>query len=86
VLVGRDRGRGEAAVAAVKGRSGSRAVALKRCDFTSLTQIRALAADVVASHPKLHVLVNNRQLPPSRRRRDQHLVPRALVIPGLCSR
>jgi retinol dehydrogenase-14 len=59
VLVGRDRMRGEAAVAAVKRRSGSTAVALMRCDFSSLTQIRALAADVVASHPKLHILVNN---------------------------
>ena len=59
VLVGRDHARGEAAVAAVKRRSGSTAVALMRCDFTSLTQIRALAADVVAARPRLHVLVNN---------------------------
>jgi retinol dehydrogenase-14 len=59
VLVGRDRTRGEAAVAAVKRRSGSRAVTLMRCDFTSLTRIRALAADVVTSRPKLHILVNN---------------------------
>ena len=33
VLVGRDRARGEAAVAAVKRRSGSGAVALRLCDF-----------------------------------------------------
>jgi NAD(P)-dependent dehydrogenase (short-subunit alcohol dehydrogenase family) len=59
VLVGRDRTRGEAAVAAVKRRSGSSAVTLICCDFTSLTQIRALAADVVTSRPKLHILVNN---------------------------
>jgi NAD(P)-dependent dehydrogenase (short-subunit alcohol dehydrogenase family) len=59
VLVGRDRARGEAAVAAVKRRSGSNAVALMHCDFTSLAQIRALAADVVASRPRLHVLINN---------------------------
>jgi retinol dehydrogenase-14 len=59
VLVGRDRARGEAAVAAVKKRSGSRAVALMRCDFASPTEIRALAAEVVASRPKLHILVNN---------------------------
>ena len=59
VLVGRDRARGEAAVAAVKRRSGSTAVALMRCDFASLAQIRALAADVVASRPRLHILVNN---------------------------
>jgi NAD(P)-dependent dehydrogenase (short-subunit alcohol dehydrogenase family) len=59
VLVGRDRARGEAAVATVKRRSGSKAVALMLCDFTSLAQTRALAADVVGTRPKLHVLVNN---------------------------
>jgi retinol dehydrogenase-14 len=57
--VARDNVRGEAAVAAVKRRSGSQAVTLMRCDFASLTQIRALAASVVASRPKLHILVNN---------------------------
>jgi NAD(P)-dependent dehydrogenase (short-subunit alcohol dehydrogenase family) len=59
VLVARDRGRGEAAVAAVKQRSGSQAVALMMCDFASLSQIRAVAADVLATCPQLHVLVNN---------------------------
>jgi retinol dehydrogenase 14 len=58
-LVARDRARGEAAVAAVKKRSGSNAVTLMLCDFASLSQIRALAAEVVATCPKLHVLVNN---------------------------
>jgi retinol dehydrogenase-14 len=59
VLVARDRERGEAAVAAVEKRSGSAAIALMRCDFSSVTQIRALAAEVVAGCPRLHVLVNN---------------------------
>jgi len=59
VLVARNRERGEAAVAAVKQRSGSSAVRLKLCDFASFTQTRALAADIVATCPKLHVLVNN---------------------------
>ena len=59
VLVARDRARGEAAVAAVKKRSGSDAVSLMFCDFASLSQVRALAAGVMASHPKLHILVNN---------------------------
>src|SRR5260370_24294969 len=53
VLVGRDRARGEAAVAAVKRRSGSTAVALMRSHFTSLTQIRAPAADLPARPPTL---------------------------------
>ena len=59
VLVARDRARGEAAVAAVKKRSRSDAVSLMFCDFASLSQVRALAAGVMSSHPKLHILVNN---------------------------
>ena len=59
VLVARDRKRGEAAVAAVRQRSGSSALRLMRCDFASLAQVRALAAEVVASCPRLDVLVNN---------------------------
>jgi hypothetical protein len=50
VLVWRDRTRGEAAVAAVKRRSGSTGVALMRCDFTSLTQIRTKET-AKSSHP-----------------------------------
>ena len=59
VLVARDRRRGEEAVATIKKRSGSNAVSLMLCDFASLTQIRRLAGDVVASRSKLHILVNN---------------------------
>ena len=59
VLVARDRRRGEAAVATVKKRSGSNAVSLMLCDFASLAQIRRLAAEVMASRSKLHILVNN---------------------------
>lgn len=59
VLVARDAARGEAAVATVRQRSGSSAVRVMRCDFASLAQVRALAAGVVATCPRLHVLVNN---------------------------
>jgi NAD(P)-dependent dehydrogenase (short-subunit alcohol dehydrogenase family) len=59
VLVARDRARGEAAVADVQRRSGSRTVSVMYCDFASLTQIRALATEVSAKHSTLHVLVNN---------------------------
>jgi NAD(P)-dependent dehydrogenase (short-subunit alcohol dehydrogenase family) len=59
VLVARDRARGEAAVADVQKRSGSRTVSVMYCDFASLTQIRALATEVSAKHSTLHVLVNN---------------------------
>jgi NAD(P)-dependent dehydrogenase (short-subunit alcohol dehydrogenase family) len=59
VLVARDRERGEAAAAAVAKRSGSSAIRLMRGDFASLTQVRALAAEVRAACPRLDVLVNN---------------------------
>jgi len=59
VLVARDRARGEAAVADVQSRSGSRTVSVMYCDFASLTQIRALAIEVSAKHSTLRVLVNN---------------------------
>jgi retinol dehydrogenase 14 len=59
VLVARDRAKGEAAVGTVAARSPSTAVSLMLCDFASQAQVRALAARVMASHPKLHVLVNN---------------------------
>lgn len=59
VLVGRDRTRGEVALRAVKKRSGSDAASLMLCDFAFQEQVRALAADVVATHPRLHILVNN---------------------------
>jgi retinol dehydrogenase 14 len=80
VLVGRDRARGEAAVAAVKRRSGSRAVALMRCDFASLTQIRALAAELVATRPKLHVLVNNAGLVSARREVTEDGIERTFAV------
>ena len=80
VLVGRDRARGEAAVAAVKRRSGSTAVALMRCDFASLTQIRALAAEVVASRPKLHVLVNNAGSVSARREVTEDGIERTFAV------
>ena len=47
------------ALAAVKKRSGSDAGSLMLCEFAFQKQVRALAADVVATHPRLHILVNN---------------------------
>src|SRR5262245_14025254 len=59
VLVGRDPQRSEAAVAAVKTRSGSAEVSHLLCDFSSQADIRRLAEAVLAGHDRLHVLVNN---------------------------
>jgi len=59
VLVGRDRAKTDAACAAVKRRSGSEAVSPMLCDLASQAQIRSLAANVIATCPALHILVNN---------------------------
>jgi retinol dehydrogenase-14 len=59
VLVGRDPGRTEAAVASVKARSGSAEVSHLLCDFSSQASIRRLAGEVLAHHDRLDVLVNN---------------------------
>ncbi|HYG63716.1 MAG TPA: SDR family oxidoreductase [Thermoanaerobaculia bacterium] len=59
VMVGRDPGKTERAVAEVKGRSGSGEVSFLLCDFSSQAEIRRLAQEVLASHERLDVLVNN---------------------------
>ena len=59
VLVARNRAKGEAAAADVKRRSGSSSVAFLLCDFASQASIRAMAAEFLASHGQLHVLINN---------------------------
>jgi NAD(P)-dependent dehydrogenase (short-subunit alcohol dehydrogenase family) len=59
VLVGRDRARTEGAVAQVRSRSGSAEVSHLLCDFSSQASIRRLAAEVLARHDRLDVLVNN---------------------------
>jgi NAD(P)-dependent dehydrogenase (short-subunit alcohol dehydrogenase family) len=59
VLVGRDPGRLATAEAEVKAAARGGAVAALRCDFGSLADVRALAAEVLRRWPRLHVLVNN---------------------------
>jgi len=59
VMVGRDSGRTEAAVTDVIARSGSREVSHLLCDFSSQASIRSFAADFLARHDRLHVLLNN---------------------------
>jgi NAD(P)-dependent dehydrogenase (short-subunit alcohol dehydrogenase family) len=59
VLVGRDPGRTERAVADVKTRSGNAEVSSLLCDMASLAQVRRLAAEFLALHDRLDVLVNN---------------------------
>lgn len=59
VMVARSLERGAAALAEVKQRSGSERVSLLACDFGSQKQVRSLAADYRARHPRLDILVNN---------------------------
>src|SRR5438128_11385919 len=59
VMVGRDKARGEAALAEVKTRSGSDAVELLLADLSSIAEVRRLAAGFKARHDKLDVLLNN---------------------------
>jgi NAD(P)-dependent dehydrogenase (short-subunit alcohol dehydrogenase family) len=57
-LVARDRARGEAALAEVARAGGGRA-RLHLADLSSMAAVRALAEEVRAAAPALHVLVNN---------------------------
>lgn len=59
VMVARDSRKGEAALADVRARSGSKTVSLLLCNFASQAAIRSLAAEFLARYPRLDVLVNN---------------------------
>jgi NAD(P)-dependent dehydrogenase (short-subunit alcohol dehydrogenase family) len=59
VMVGRDRGRGEAALAEIKESSGNSSVDLMLADVFSQEQIRRLADEFKEAYPRLDVLVNN---------------------------
>jgi NAD(P)-dependent dehydrogenase (short-subunit alcohol dehydrogenase family) len=68
VMVNRDPQRGEKAKAAVVEQSGNADVELLLCDLSSRKQVRALAAEILRRHERLHVLVNNAAVVPARRR------------------
>ena len=59
ILLCRDRARGEAALAAVRGRTGSSRVELLLADLASLASVRAGAKELLERHERLDVLVNN---------------------------
>ncbi len=59
IIAGRDAVRTEAARRSVAERAGADAVETALADFASLTAVRALAADVLARHDRLDLLVNN---------------------------
>lgn len=59
VLVARNKAKGEAAMQEIARRAGGGDVSLMLCDFSEQKQVRALAAEFLARHDALHVLVNN---------------------------
>ncbi len=59
VMVARDPGRGQAALADVKRQSGRDDVDLMLADLSSLEQIRRLAPEFRSKYDRLHILVNN---------------------------
>jgi NAD(P)-dependent dehydrogenase (short-subunit alcohol dehydrogenase family) len=59
VMVGRDRGRGEAALAEIKEGSANASVNLMLADLSSQDEIHRLAGEFKEAYPRLDVLINN---------------------------
>ena len=59
IVHGRNAAQVEAVAASIRERTGNPLVSGLVADFTSLDEVRQLAAQVVARHPRLDVLVNN---------------------------
>jgi retinol dehydrogenase-13 len=68
VMTARDPAKGAAAVERVRARTGSGAVEDGRLDLASFDSIRTFAADVLAAHRGVHVVVHNAGLHLSDRR------------------
>lgn len=58
-LVGRNRARGESAVARIRNEHPDASLRLHLADLSSQHEIRRLAEEVLATHSAIHVLVNN---------------------------
>jgi NAD(P)-dependent dehydrogenase (short-subunit alcohol dehydrogenase family) len=59
LVCGRDRVRGEAAVAHLRAGDTARQVSFVAADLSDQSEVRALARSVLEAHPRLDVLVNN---------------------------
>src|SRR5581483_11232525 len=59
VMICRSKERGEAARDAIRAETKNDRVELVLCDLSSMAQVRRAAADILAKHPKIQVLVNN---------------------------
>ena len=67
VMVGRDRGRGEAALAEIKEKSANASVDLMLADLSSQQEIHRLAGEFKEAYQRLDVLINNAGLFRSKR-------------------
>ncbi len=68
VMCSRDAQRGQVALEDVRASTGSDALELCALDLGSLASVRAAASEILARHPRVHVLVNNAGLVLSDRR------------------
>jgi NAD(P)-dependent dehydrogenase (short-subunit alcohol dehydrogenase family) len=59
LIQGRDPDKGARAVAELKSRSGNAAIEFLQCDFSSLTDVRRLAAAVMERTTQIDILINN---------------------------
>lgn len=59
VIIGRDQTRTEEAVVYVRSHSSVGLVESRLCDFSSLEEVRNLAADLLSTQPRIDVLINN---------------------------
>jgi NAD(P)-dependent dehydrogenase (short-subunit alcohol dehydrogenase family) len=71
VMTARSRPRGEAALADVRASAPGAKVELLELDLASLAKVRAAAAELLARHARIHVLVNNAGLVLSERRETE---------------
>ncbi len=58
-LVCRDRGRGDETLAEIAEKTGHRDVKLHLADLSSQAAVRQVASELLATYPKIHLLVNN---------------------------
>ena len=71
VFTARDQTRGEAARQKIIQKSESDQVEMLLADFSSLEQVRGLAAEFLSRFPALHVLINNAGIIPPKRQTSQ---------------
>jgi NAD(P)-dependent dehydrogenase (short-subunit alcohol dehydrogenase family) len=69
VLVSRRREDGERAMEEIASRTGNHSLEVVAADFSSLTEVRRAASEIVARHPVIRVLVNNAAL--ARKQREE---------------